>query len=163
MFPKLPPAMTKSCTIAAATALLCLLPAGCSESQASSVVGRYEIDSGKTLKSLGETQSEGETMSAEEKEKARAALLAGLEGGFLDLKADNTFASSAGIMGESSKGTWSIKDGVITLHSIEAEGQQKSQSATAKLSGEELEMTLPAGDNELTYYFKRQAAGAQKK
>ena len=138
-------------SLATGLAAILFLAPSCSESQAAGPSGTYTVDPAATAPALLAA------MQAATPDLTLDKVKEGL-GGTLELKSDNTFVTTDGKLGGepfTNKGTWSVKDGTITIEQTHANGEEKKQSCTATLKDGVLTMTTVEGGVEMKIVFNK--------
>ena len=107
---------------AALGALLFIAPA-CSEAEAATIEGTYNVDADATVKAMGLPVDQ-----AEDFKKMLGTMIT-------ELKADMSYTSSMEMLGNkmSVKGTWEVKDGTVTFTQTHAEGTEAKDTSTGTI------------------------------
>ena len=107
---------------AALGALLFIAPA-CSEAEAATIEGTYNVDADATVKAMGLPVDQ-----AEDFKKMLGTMIT-------ELKADMSYTSSMEMLGNkmSVKGTWEVKDGTVTFTQTHADGKEAKDTSTGTI------------------------------
>ena len=134
----------------ALTAVLLLAPA-CSESAAASAAGTYILNAEETTKPMIEmikAAAGGKEPSAEQLKAVKESMK-----GQLDLNADLTYSGT--INESTTKGTWSIKEGTVTLVQTHLNDEEKAETVTATAKDGVLSCTMEQKGKPMTIVFDK--------
>ena len=139
-------------------ACLLLIPA-CG--QDNTAAGSYTVDIKPTIDGIIETESAGKELPAEQ----RAAMETMFKGMFekmnFNLNADLTCTgdSEITIMGttkkSSTKGTWSIEGGKVTINTTHEDGEEKASTQTGTYKDGKLTIDMEQAGKKITLYLKK--------
>jgi hypothetical protein len=140
----------KRITLVAALGALLFVAPSCSEAEAATVAGKYDLDIDATA--AGIVKAGGEAVKGQE-ELIKKSLA-----GSVTLNADLTCSGTMGAMKPSTfKGTFTIEDGALTVTQTHENGQEKADSFEATLKDGVLNLTKGEGDKAMTMVFKTAA------
>ena len=120
-------------SLAAAFGALVLLATSCSQSEAATISGKYTLDIEPTIAAATKAKPAADADAQKKDDEAMRGMFKKME---FTLNADLTFDSSkemdmmGKIIKSTTKGTWVVKDGEITLSTTHLDG--KEQPSTEK-------------------------------
>jgi hypothetical protein len=129
----------KRISLAAALGALLIIAPACSEAEAATVAGTYNVDADATVKAMD--------LPADQADAAKKMLGTMIT----ELKADMSYTSSMEMLGKkmSVKGTWEVKDGTVTFTQTHADGKEEKATSTGTIKDGRL--TVDSEGNKMVF------------